>query len=81
LESRTEARSDGETHPELSQKRRDFEARIGDLRGAFDRDFGWAPRSARWVLPTMAAAAGFGAALWLRSIAAGERGPRREVKA
>ena len=77
---RTDAPGESESHPELTEKRREFEGRVTDLRNAFDRDFGWAPKSARWVLPTVAAAAGFGAALWLRSIAAGGR-PRRELKA
>lgn len=83
--------SDVENHPELTSTRQDFERRIGDVRNAFDRDFGWAPRSARWVLPTVAAAAGFGAALWLRALATGDRRSgqmghsprhsRREIKA
>jgi hypothetical protein len=69
-------------HPELVSTRRDFERRVGDLRSAFDRDFGWAPRNARWVLPTVAAAAGFGAAMWLRALAGGDgRRVRREHKA
>lgn len=72
---------DVEKHPKLASRRREFEHRVGEVRNALDRDLGWAPRTARWVFPTVAAAAGFGAALWLRALTTGDGRKRRELKA
>jgi hypothetical protein len=56
----------------LEQRRREFEARLEEMRRALESEVGWAPRGA-WVLPLVAVGAGVAAALWLR------RGRRRRL--
>lgn len=42
----------------LEESRARFEERLAELRGALDREIGWAPRGWRWMVPLVGLAAG-----------------------
>jgi hypothetical protein len=42
----------------VAEQRQRVEERLRTLRGAVQTELGWAPRTARWVLPVAAAALG-----------------------
>ncbi|MEM7356038.1 MAG: hypothetical protein AAF657_34795 [Acidobacteriota bacterium] len=50
---------------QLEGRRRELEARFGDLRLALDRELGWAPKAKTWVLPAVGFASGLAIAAWL----------------
>ena len=62
---------------EVGRARARFEREIDGVRTTLDREWGWAPQGARWILPVAAIAAGFVAGGNLRRRLRGRRGERR----
>jgi len=42
----------------LDKSRKRLEKSLAELRGAVERELGWAPRASRWAFPIVAAAVG-----------------------
>lgn len=54
------------TDDRIAQSRQRFERSLEDLRGAVERELGWAPKISRWALPLVAAAVGVALGMTVR---------------